>query len=67
MSSGSGKIKYSPLDFNAPLFLLIKVPLFFLFLINIILSSDFWKFSIIFVVLSFEKSSTKSISMSLKN
>ena len=64
MSSGSGIITYFALDINTPKFLATKVPLFFLFFINIILLSPFLYFSIKLTPLSVELSSTNIISIS---
>ena len=64
MSSGSGIITYFALDDNTPKFLVTKVPLFFLFFINIILLSLFLYFSIKLTPLSLELSSTNIISIS---
>ena len=65
ISSESGNIKNSPLAFKAPIFLEIKVPLFFLFFINIILGSLFLHFSMISILLSSEQSSINISSMSI--
>ena len=62
-SSGSGIITYFPFENNTPIFLLKKVPLFILFLIKIILLSNFLYFSMILTLLSIEKSSTNIISI----